>query len=63
MGAVNTKNDWKPIFGKDIGPTASDRIRSGVSLGVVLVILGITFAAGLVISVIALLGLIEAAAG
>lgn len=63
MGEVTSKNDWQPIYGKDIGPTTSDRIRSGVGLGIVLVLLGITFAAGLVISVVALLGLVEAAAG
>jgi hypothetical protein len=63
MVLVSAKNDWQPIYGNDIGPTTSDRIRSGVGLGVVLVILGVTFAAGLVIAVVAFLGLVEAAAG
>lgn len=63
METVTTKNDWQPIYGEDIGPTTSDRIRSGVGLGVVLVVLGVVFAAGLVISVVALLGLVQAAAG
>ena len=63
MMLVSAKNDWQPIYGNDIGPTTSDRIRSGVGLGVVLVILGVTFAAGLVIAVVAFLGLVEAAAG
>jgi len=63
MEGVNAKNDWRPVYGKDIGPTTSDRIRSGVGLGVGLVILGIALAAGLVLAVLATLGLVGAAAG
>ena len=54
-------NQWQPIYGDDIGPTTSDRIRSGVGLGVILVILGTALAAGLALSVVALLGLFGAA--
>ena len=56
-----SNNQWQPIYGDDIGPTASDRIRSGVGLGVILVILGTALAAGLALSVVALLGLFGAA--
>ena len=47
MWAVTANNQWQPIYGDDIGHTTSDRIRSGVGLGVVLVILGTSLAAGL----------------
>ncbi len=60
---VTTANQWQPIYGDDIGPTTSDRIRSGVGLGVVLAILGATLAAGLALSVAALFGLFGAVAG
>lgn len=60
---MTTKDDWQPIYGDAIGPTTPERIRSGISLGVVLVILGIALAAGLVASVVILLGLVGAAAG
>jgi hypothetical protein len=58
---VIANNQWQPIYGDDIGPTTSDRIRSGVGLGVILVILGTALAAGLALSVVALLGLFGAA--
>jgi hypothetical protein len=61
MWEVTANNQWQPIYGDDIGPTTSDRIRSGVVLGVILVILGTALAAGLVISVVALFGLFGAA--
>ncbi len=63
MWEVTANNQWQPIYGDDIGPTTSDRIRSGVSLGVVLVILGTALAAGLALSVVALFGLFGAAVG
>lgn len=63
MLGVTAKNQWQPIYGDDIGPTKSDRIRSGVGLGVVLVILGTALAAGLALSVLALFGLFGAAVG
>jgi hypothetical protein len=58
---VIANNQWQPIYGDDIGPTTSDRIRSGVGLGVILVILGTALAAGLAFSVVALFGLFGAA--
>jgi hypothetical protein len=58
---VIANNQWQPIYGDDIGPTTSDRIRSGVGLGVILVILGTALAAGLALSVVALFGLFGAA--
>jgi hypothetical protein len=61
MWEMTANNQWQPIYGDDIGPTTSDRIRSGVVLGVILVILGTALAAGLVISVVALFGLFGAA--
>jgi hypothetical protein len=60
---VKTTNQWQPIYGDDIGPTTSDRIRSGVGLGVVLSILGVGLAAGLALSVAVLFGLFGAVAG
>jgi len=60
---VTTTNQWQPIYGDDIGPTTSDRIRSGVGLGVVLALLGGALAAGLALSVAALFGLFGAVAG
>jgi hypothetical protein len=63
MRGVTTTNQWQPIYGDDIGPTTSDRIRSGVGLGVVLAILGAALAAGLALSVAALFGLFGAVAG
>ena len=63
MVAVTANNNWQPIYGDDIGPSTSDRIRSGVGLGVVLVILGTALAAGLALSVVALFGLFGAAVG
>ncbi len=60
---VTASNQWQPIYGDDIGPTTSDRIRSGVSLGVVLVILGTALAAGLALSVVVLFGLFGASIG
>lgn len=63
MVGVTAKNNWQPIYGNDIGPSTSDRIRSGVGLGVVLVILGTALAAGLALSVLALFGLFGAAVG
>jgi hypothetical protein len=62
MSLVTASNQWQPIY-DDIGPTTSDRIRSGVSLGVVLVILGTALAAGLVLSVFVLFGLFGASIG
>jgi hypothetical protein len=61
MWEMTANNQWQPIYGDGIGPTTSDRIRSGVVLGVILVILGTALAAGLVISVVALFGLFGAA--
>jgi len=63
MNTVTTKNQWQPIYGDDIGPTTPQRIRAGVALGVVLIVLGVAFAAGLVLSVVAFFGLVSAAAG
>lgn len=63
MVAVTANNNWQPIYGDDIGPSTSDRIRSGVGLGVVLIILGTALAAGLALSVVALFGLFGAAVG
>ncbi len=63
MWEVTAKNQWQPIYGNDIGPTTTDRIRSGIGLGVVLVILGTALAAGLALSVLALFGLFGAAVG
>ena len=60
---MTTNNQWQPIYGDDIGPTPSDRIRSGVSLGVVLVILGTALAGGLALSVVALFGFFGASIG
>ena len=60
---MTAKNQWQPIYGEDIEPTNWDRVRSGVVLCVVLIVLGITFAAGLVLSVVTFLGLVGAAAG
>jgi len=60
---VKTTNQWQPIYGDDIRPTTSDRIRSGVGLGVVLAILGVGLAAGLALSVAVLFGLFGAVAG
>ncbi len=60
---MKTTNQWQPIYGDDIGPTTSDRIRSGVGLGVVLAILGVGLAAGLALSVAVLFGLFGAVAG
>lgn len=63
MREVTAKNQWQPIYGDDIGPTTSERVRAGVVLAVVLIVLGIAFAAGLVLSVVAFFGLVSAAAG
>jgi len=63
MRPVTTTNQWQPIYGDDIGPTTSDRIRSGVGLSVVLAILGAALAAGLALSVAVLFGLFGAVAG
>jgi hypothetical protein len=63
MSLVTANNQWQPIYGDDIGPTTSDRIRSGVSLSVVLVVLGITLAGGLALSVLVLFGLFGASIG
>jgi len=63
LSPVATSNQWQPIYGDDIGPTTSDRIRSGVGLGVVLALLGGALAAGLALSVAALFGLFGAVAG
>lgn len=60
---VTTTNQWQPIYGDDIGPTTSDRIRSGIGLGVVLALLGGALAAGVALSVAALFGLFGAVAG
>lgn len=60
---MTAKNQWQPIYGNDIGPTTSDRIRSGVGLGVVLVLLGTALAAGLALFVLALFGLFGATVG
>lgn len=63
MCAVTAKNQWQPVYGDDIGPTTSERIRSGVVLGIVLVVLGAGLAAGLTLSVVALFGLFGATVG
>ena len=63
MGGVTAKNQWQPVYGDDIGPTTSERIRSGVVLGIVLVVLGAGLAAGLTLSVVALFGLFGATVG
>jgi hypothetical protein len=63
MCLVTASNQWQPIYGDDIGPTTSERIRSGVGLGVVLVILGTALAAGLALSVVELFGLFGASIG
>ncbi len=63
MCGVTAKNQWQPVYGDDIGPTTSERIRSGVVLGIVLVVLGAGLAAGLTLSVVALFGLFGATVG
>lgn len=63
MSGVTETNQWQPIYGDEIGPSRTDRLRNSIVLGVVLVILGIALAVGLVLSVVALLGLFGAASG
>lgn len=63
MVAVTAKNQWQPIYGEDIGPSTSERLRSGLVLGIVLFVLGLGLAAGLTLAVIALFGLFGATVG
>ena len=63
MSPVTANNQWQPIYGDDIGPTKSERVRTGIVLGIVLFRLGTALAAGLTFSVIALFGLFGASVG
>lgn len=60
---MTAKNQWQPIYGEDIGPSTSERLRSGLVLGIVLFVLGLGLAAGLTLAVIALFGLFGATVG
>lgn len=60
---MTAKNQWQPIYGDDIGPTKAERVRTGIVLGIVLLLLGTALAAGLTFSVIALFGLFGASVG
>jgi hypothetical protein len=63
MTPVNAQSPWQPVYGDDIGPSVPQRVRTGVTLGVVLVVLGVLLAAGLGLTVVALFGLFGAAVG
>ncbi|MEX1217330.1 MAG: hypothetical protein WEA11_02275 [Acidimicrobiales bacterium] len=60
---MNANNQWQPIYGDDIGPSSSERIRSGVRLGVTLAFLGAALAFSLTLGVVALFGLFGASIG
>lgn len=63
MTSVNTQSPWQPVYGDDIGPTGLQRLRTGVILFVVLVVLGLLLAAGLGLAVVSLFGLFGATVG
>jgi len=60
---VSASDPWHPIIGDDIGPTRSERSRSAVLLGIVIVTLGVILAAGLGLAVVAVFAMFGAAVG
>lgn len=56
-------NRWQPLYGDEIGPTAAERTRSALLLVTLLIALGVAFAAGIGIVVLALLAAVGASIG
>src|SRR5690349_23074297 len=47
MSAVASRDPFQPVIGDDIGPTTGQRVRSGVVLGLTLLVLGLLAALAL----------------
>jgi hypothetical protein len=60
---VASSDPFRPVTGDDIGPTGAQRARSGLSLVVVLVALGIVAAGALGMAVVLLWAVFTAALG
>ena len=58
-----SSDPFRPVMGDDIGPTGAQRARSGVSLFLVLVGLGIVAAGALGLAVVLLWAVFTAALG
>ena len=63
MSAVASRDPFQPVLGDDIGPTTAQRVRSGVALAAILLVLGLLAALALGLALVVMWAIFTAALG